>query len=101
MFRKLYWVTEEVAGDGSSIVTGVYTSASDLVDLGMRWVKGNPGGFRITLVKLDGKEDVLGRWASPAFDNFESDMAQFVATGEYTIDDVSQIRQALANFTEA
>ncbi len=38
MFRRLYWVVEEVDTSGRSQVTGVYTSIQDLIKHGLSGV---------------------------------------------------------------
>lgn len=81
MFRKLYWVTEEVDDAGRSKVSGVYTSIPNLIRQG---VKAPDGGlrFRLTLTKLDCGDAALGTWISPGFDQIAEDLKGFVATDE-------------------
>lgn len=99
MFRKLYWITEQSA-HGLWRATGVYTSIHDLVDYGIRFV-GDPSvhdGFRVTLCKLDCQKDVLGSWSGPAFEGIDRDLSIYVETQEFAIEEIQQLRQALAAF---
>ena len=97
MFRKLYWVTEELNKSGSQ-VTGTYTSIPDLIHHGLRWINGSTEGFRITLVKLDSGKEPLGTFESPAFDGLETRLEDFVRTEEFTAEQVQALREALSEF---
>lgn len=100
MFRKLYWITEQ-SSRGSWRATGVYTSIQDLIEHGFRFV-GDPAvhdGFRITLCKLDCRKDVLGVWSGPKFQDIETDLQAYVQTGEFTVEEIQQLRQALSAFS--
>lgn len=101
VFRKIYWVTEQIDLAGKSHVTGVFTSIPDLMSKGLRWVNGEAGqfsGFRLSLVKLDCDGDVLGSWQSPGFDNLAADLQPYIATQEFSIEDVQQLPVALSDF---
>ncbi|MBX3120055.1 MAG: hypothetical protein KF784_13395 [Fimbriimonadaceae bacterium] len=101
VFRRIYWVTEQIDNNGKSQVTGVYTSIHDLVGNGLRWIDGEPAEFatfRLSLVKLDYSGGVLGCWESPNFDTLAADLQPFVATQEFTIEDVTQLPLLLGEF---
>lgn len=99
VFRKLYWVTEQGDGKGNWSVSGVYTSVTDLIDHGLRWVGSSPGSaFRITLVKLDSSKEPLGAWVSPEFSGLESGLEAYVKTGEFTEEDRVALRRSLDEF---
>lgn len=83
MFRRLYWVVEEVDKANASQVTGVYTSIQDLIKHGLGCVdSGNE--IRLTLTKLDSSKPPLGCWSSPRFENLEEDLKAYVQTDEFT-----------------
>ncbi len=84
-FRKLYWVTEQVGTDGNSKVIGTFTSIHDLRTKGIKWAEDCDlrSTFRISLVKLDSSGMPMGCWTGPEFEGLESDLQQFVATGEF------------------
>jgi hypothetical protein len=85
MFRRLYWVVEEVEKTGRSQVTGVYTSIQDLIKHGLSCVDaGNE--IRLTLTKLDSSKPPLGVWSSPRFEGLEADMEEYVRTDEFTVE---------------
>lgn len=98
VFRRIYWVTEELGDDGSSRATGVFTSTSDLSSRGLRWLDGPAGGFRVTLVKLDSSGRPLGSWIGPDFAGLETDLQPFVATEELTEPEVEALGKALREF---
>ncbi len=102
MFRRLYWVTEQRGPDGWR-ATGVYTSCSDLVEKGFRWIGtgGSAVAFRLTLAKLDSSGDVFGTWAGPEFRGLATDLDLFVKTGEFTPDDCHLVKEAAARFAGA
>lgn len=99
MFRKLYWVTEQFSDANQSKVTGVYTSIPDLIERGLRTV-GSEGakGFRISLAKLDCKDDVLGRWEIPGSETIGFDLQRFVDTGEMSTEEVDSLVAATSAF---
>jgi hypothetical protein len=98
MFRKLYWVTEQTDSAGVFRTTGVYTSIQDLIDEGLRWLEPVGPGFRISLVKLDSRGDVLGAWSGPGFSGLDEKIQDYVATGEFAIDECQSLRTALDGF---
>jgi hypothetical protein len=101
MFRKLYWVTEQVEPSGTSQVTGVYTSIPDLIRAGLRWTDQNPGGeFRLTLTKLDCATAPLGTWVSPQFEGLEESLQQFVRTDEFSQDHCKSLVEELDRFVK-
>lgn len=93
MFRKLYWVSEQVFHDGTSTVNGVYTSIPDLVHYGLRFP--DKGQLRLTLTKLDSNQQPLGCWLSPNFDGLEMAMGPYLKTEEFTNDHVKLLVQSL------
>jgi hypothetical protein len=99
MFRKLYWITEEFAGDGTSRATGVYTSVPDLIDKGLRRLSGSAGdGFRVSLCQLDSDRDLLRRWNVPTASSISGDLDDFVKSGELSIEESNALAEALSNF---
>ncbi len=83
MFRRLYWVVEEVDTSGRSQVTGVYTSIQDLIKHGLSGVDaGNE--IRLTLTKLDSSKPPLGCWRSPKFDELETALEEYIRTDEFS-----------------
>lgn len=101
MFRKLYWVTEEVANDGTSQVRGVYTSIPDLIRHGLQWSESDRTGFRLTLVKLDCEREPLGRWESPSFEGLEERLQDFVKTDEFSEEHCKTLASELNSFMAA
>ncbi len=99
-FRRIYWVTEHVELDGGSRVIGVYTSIPDLIDKGMRWAP-DQERFRVSLVKLDHEGDPFGCWTSPDFAGMESDLLDFVKTGEFSGPETEGLAMALREFAAA
>lgn len=99
-FRKIYWVTEQVGGDGSSQIAGVYTSIHDLIDRGTLWMDGceKRSGFRVTLVQLDSDKLPLGSWRAPEFNGLESDLQEYVASGELNSQDIEGLATELRAF---
>jgi hypothetical protein len=93
MFRKLYWVSEQVFDDGTSTVNGVYTSIPDLVRYGLRFPEN--GQLRLTLTKLDSNQEPLGCWLSPNFDGLETAMGPYLKTEEFTSDQVKLLVRSL------
>lgn len=92
-FRKLYWVTEQVASDGKSEVAAVFTSIQDLTDSGVHWIEDidKKSAFRLTLVKLDSKQKPLGTWTSPDYPGIEDDLAEYVKTDEISSIQVEEL----------
>lgn len=97
MFRKLYWVTEQVDPSGSSRVTGVYTSIPDLIRHGLTW-QDRGASLRLTLTKLDSEKEPLGCWSTPEFTGLEQTLEEFVRTDEFSADQCSSLVQALDRF---
>ncbi len=83
MFRRLYWVVEEVEQTGQSQVIGVYTSIQDLIARGLGCIDAG-NDIRLTLTKLDSTKPPLGCWASPRFGDLEKDLQEYVKTDEFT-----------------
>jgi hypothetical protein len=99
MFRKLYWVSEQVYNDGTSSVNGVYTSIPDLVHYGLRFP--DTGQLRLTLTKLDSNQQPLGCWLSPNYDGLESAMTPYLKTEEFTNEHVKLLINSLLGTTVA
>ena len=99
MFRKLYWVSEQVFHDGTSTVNGVYTSIPDLVQYGLRFP--DEGQLRLTLTKLDSNQLPLGCWLSPHFDGLEMAMVPYLKTEEFTNEHVKVLVNSLVGMTVA
>src|SRR6266481_3301007 len=95
MFRKLYWVTEQVKPDGKSHVTGVFTSIPNLVKEG--FACNELDRMRLTLTKLDCEEGALGRWTGPDFAGLAERMQDFVKTDEFTPEQCESLVMALGN----
>lgn len=93
MFRVLYWVAEEIQADGSSQVTGVYTSIPDLVRHGIRTQGGRQ--LRLTLTKLDANRGALGTWLSPEFSGLAETLESCVRTDEFSEEQAKALVQAL------
>jgi hypothetical protein len=100
MFRKLYWVVEHVDAHGHSTVTGVFTSIPDLIRNGLRFIPGeNRDQIRFTLCKLDSPLPPLGTWSSASFDTLESDLQPYVATEEFSAEQVARLADTLREIT--
>lgn len=82
MFRKIYWVVEKKLSGDQFQVHGVYTSIQDLIDSGVE----EASDVRLTLVKLDAKDGVLGTWSAPKFEGIRESLEEYIGTGEFTID---------------
>ena len=95
MFRKLYWVTEQLMPDGRSRVTGVFTSIPNLVREGL--AINAIATLRITLTKLDCESGVLGRWVGPDFNGLEDKLSEFIATEEFSPDQCESLVSALGS----
>ncbi len=100
MFRKLYWVTEQVDPSGISRVTGVYTSIPDLVRHGLTW-REDSSVLRLTLTKLDSDKEPLGCWSSPDFSGLEQELQPFVQTDEFSAEQCKSLIQALSTIKTA
>ncbi len=96
MFRRLYWVTEEVSAKGDSGVTGVYTSIPDLVRNGIQSRNGRPSRLRLSLVKLDTADSPLGVWEAPKFDGIGDSLQDYVKTDEFSADQCQLLIDELA-----
>lgn len=96
-FRKLYWVTEQVDGDGLSQIGGVFTSIPDLIEGGIHWIDGveKRHAFRLSLVKLDSRNKPLGSWTSPDYPGIEDDLAEYVRTQEFGSTEIEDLVKAL------
>lgn len=94
MFRKLYWVTEQVLPNGNSSVTGVFTSIPNLVKEGLAC--NDPAHLRLTLTKLDCEDGALGRWMGPDFDGLQTRLQEFVQTEEFSADQCDSLVATLA-----
>lgn len=101
MFRRLYWVTEQADPQGNFRATGVYTSTHDLAERGLRRLGPSGEGFRINLIKLDCQNDVLGTWSGPSFSGLEQSLGEYVATGEFSVEELQALRVALDAFSSA
>lgn len=99
MFRRLYWVSEQVFQDGTSELNGVYTSIPDLIRNGLRFP--NQGELRLSLTKLDSESGVLGVWNSPGFDQLEEEMEPFIKTEEFSKEQVNTLIATLQKLTIA
>jgi len=99
MFRRLYWVTEEVeAGKGNGVL-GVYTSIPDLVHQGIQSRNGSAGKLRISLVKLDSDRGPLGVWEGPNFEGIADELQQYVKTDEFSADQCQLLVDELKKVT--
>lgn len=102
MFRKLYWVTEQLQGNGAR-VTGVYTSVPDLIRKGLIWhgQTAPDTRLRLTLVKLDSSKGPLGEWDNSNLANLVADLDPFVKTDEFRQDEVLRLEEAINAFLSA
>lgn len=99
MFRRLYWIVEQVGSDGKSRVTGVYTSIPDLVERGLQWSDDVHGtGLRVSLVKPDTFNAPLGCWTGPEFPGMVEDLRSFVASHEITEEELNTLSSSLFAF---
>jgi|SRR5579862_2524699 len=94
MFRKLYWVTEQVKPDGESRVTGVFTSIPNLVKEGLAC--NHIRTMRLTLTKLDCISGALGTWMGPDFAGLPDGLIEFVQTEEFTAEHCESLVEALS-----
>lgn len=99
VLRYIYWVVEELGCDGSSRVTGVYTSIPDLIENGFRRLGGDVGaGFRLSLCKLDSNGAPLHCWRVPCDSSIGEDLKTYVESGEISQSDHEQIVDAVGRF---
>lgn len=99
MFRRLYWVVEQIDLDGKSRVTGVYTSIPDLIHKGLNWCSDLNGHIvRISLVKPDTFDSPLGCWHATDLDKMVEELKAFVKTNEMTESEISDLRFAFEKF---
>lgn len=99
LFRRLYWITEQVEDSGASRVTGVYTSIQDLVHHGLNWCEDMQGrNLRLTLVKPDTFNKPLGSWSSPSFEGLATDIRSFIETHEYSEEETQLLTDELQKF---
>ena len=94
MFRKLYWVTEQVDSLGISHVTGVYTSIPDLIRHGPCQTNDNTY-LRLTLAKLDSENEPFGTWSEPDFSGIGDKLNEFVITDEFSIEHCQMLLENL------
>ena len=100
MFRKLYWVTEELRSDGSSAVTGVYTSIPNLIRHGLGKVH-DAACLRLSLTKLDSDDGPIAAWAGDMFGRLSADLVQFVATEDITEDQRNSLVETVDSLRSA
>lgn len=93
MFRKLYWITEELQSDGSSRVIGVFTSIPNLVKEGLAGI--DRGSIRLILTKLDCQDGALGAWTGPAFAGLPQTLSEFARTEEFSAEQCDSLLHAL------
>lgn len=99
MFRRLYWIAEQVDDAGQSRVTGVYTSIQDLVHQGLNWSEASAGRtLRLSLVKPDTFDTPFGTWSSPSFEGLATDIRAFVNSQEYSEEETAMLMEALHGF---
>lgn len=99
MFRRLYWVSEQVAPNQTSAVLGVYTSIPDLIRYGLRFP--DRGHLRLTLTKLDSDREPMARWISPEFEGLEEGLAPYIATEEFSVEQVKALLTEIKQKSEA
>lgn len=100
MFRRLYWVTEDVKDDGSTSVHGVFTSIPDLIERDLK-TRSNGNSVRLNLVKLDCKGEPLRTWKASDFGGMEADLQPFIQTEEFSSEHCMLLVQALNGMAEA
>lgn len=93
MFRKLYWVTEQVDSSGKSHVTGVFTSIPNLLKEGLAC--NELGCLRLTLMKLDSEKGALGNWTAPNFAGIHDRLQELVRSDEVSVDQCESLVAAL------
>lgn len=94
MFRKLYWVTEEVDPAGSSRILGVFTSIPNLLRHGLT-PKVDIDRLRLTLTKLDCDDGPLASWSGKGFNRLEQDLDQFVSQDEFSAEQAKTLVQTI------
>jgi hypothetical protein len=95
VFRKIYWVIEQMNDNGSSKVCGVFTSIPDLLDRGLCDCGKSGEKLRLSLHKLDCSQGALGTWIQGDSPQFLDDLKQFVETGEMNDSDCKELAAAL------
>lgn len=99
MFRRLYWVVEQIGVDGQSRVTGVYTSIQDLIHRGLNWCNELDGHVvRLTLMKPDTFDSPLGQWRASDLTAMVEDLRNYIKTNEMTESEIQDLRSALEKF---
>lgn len=99
MFRRLYWIVEQIGEDSSSRVTGVYTSIQDLVNKGLKWSENLVvNHVRITLMKPDTFDKALGSWKDSEFGSLRNDLEAYIQSHEYSEEEVDLLCQATSAF---
>ena len=91
-FRKIYWVVESINTAGPTTLKGVYTSIQDLTEAGLSTPK---ECLRLSLVKLDAAEGVLGKWDHSNFSNIRKDLDEYIESGEFSIENCDILANAL------
>lgn len=91
MFRRIYWVVENLNGDGTSNVLGVFTSIPDLMEKGLV----GQSNVRLTLTRLDAGNGVLGVWTAPHFEGMRESLTEYIETGEFQIEHCDQLAHHL------
>jgi len=93
VFRRIYWVVEDLKTSESS-VRGVFTSVADLID---RLIADLDSGsnIRLSLMRLDKDHGTLGCWTSPNFESLLVDLNSFIETGEFTYDECHELADSL------
>ena len=94
MFRKLYWVTEQLSNEGRSQVMGIYTSIPDLLRHGLR--NADLERTRLTLSKLDSPDSPIGSWTARDFSRIQETLQEFVRTDEFSADQCQSLVNWLA-----
>lgn len=97
MFRRLNWIVEQIDADGTSRVSGIYTSIPDLTHEGLKWLPGNSPKLRLSLWKPDHFGEPLGVWDGGSMQ--ASDLQAFVDSKEYSESEVAELMVELAKFT--
>ena len=97
-FRRIYWVVEETR-QGDRELRGVFTSINDLLDRYLDSVgTEKPDSIRLSLVKLDQVGAPLGVWQSGKFESLRQDLQQFIASGEFSIDECDRLSGHLSGW---
>ncbi|MER3495727.1 MAG: hypothetical protein C4320_02235 [Armatimonadota bacterium] len=92
MFRKLYWVSEEIDENGKSHVSGVFTSIPNLLQKGF---PAKSESLRLNLCKLDACCSPLLTWEAGSFDQVSEQLKPFVETEEFSPEHVAMLQHAL------